>query len=200
MSPPEPRHDEQLLRSFLERSTGFSIPADRWTFLATTFLERISQRGFRDVEAYLDYLRHDPLGRNELEELFGLLTVRTTSFFRNPSSYDAFAQEVLPSLVREGHPGQPLSIWSAGCSTGEEPYSIAMVADAALTPAGRDYYVLATDIVKEALERARLGVYRDSVASGIPPEYRHCVELVGGKARTTSSTTGSLARASAPGT
>lgn len=123
------------------------------------------------------------MGRNELEELFGLLTVRTTSFFRNPASYDALAQEVLPTLARGSNASHPISIWSAGCSTGEEPHSIAMVAEATLGNLGRDYYVLATDIVKEALDRARRGIYRDSVASGIPPDYRHFVELVGGRAK-----------------
>jgi chemotaxis protein methyltransferase CheR len=123
------------------------------------------------------------MGRNELEELFGLLTVRTTSFFRNPASYDALAQEVLPALSQGSNHSHPISIWSAGCSTGEEPHSIAMVAEATLSGLGRDYYVLGTDIVKEALDRARRGIYRDSVASGIPPDYRHFVELVGGRAK-----------------
>jgi len=167
----------------LERSTGFAIPSDRWAFLAKGFLERIASRGFKNVGAYLDYLRRDPMGRNELEELFGLLTVRTTSFFRNPASYDALAQEVLPTLARGSNHSHPISIWSAGCSTGEEPYSIAMVAEATLGNLGRDYYVLATDIVKEALDRARRGIYRDSVAGGIPPDYRHFVDLVGGRAK-----------------
>ncbi|MBL4849454.1 MAG: tetratricopeptide repeat protein [Planctomycetes bacterium] len=183
---PEQRTQEQQLRAFLERSTGFSIPKDRWAFLAEGFLVRIRERGFGEVGAYLDYLRRDPMGRNELEELFSLLTVRTTSFFRNPASYDALAQEVLPILARETIPGQPISIWSAGCSTGEEPYSIAMVAEATLGHLGRGYYVLASDIVKEALDRAKRGVYRDSVASGIPPDYRHFVDLVGGKAQISS--------------
>lgn len=174
---------EQELRRFLERSTGFDIPGDRWAFLAKGFLSRIQTRGFKNVAAYLDYLRRDPMGRNELEELFGLLTVRTTSFFRNSASYDALAQEVLPTLAGGLNRSHPISIWSAGCSTGEEPYSIAMVAEAALAGLGRDYYVLATDIVKEALDRARRGTYRETVAGGIPPDYRHFVEVVGGKAK-----------------
>ncbi|MGE0707981.1 MAG: CheR family methyltransferase [Planctomycetota bacterium] len=174
----DPAGEGAELRRFLEASTGFQIPEDRWGFLEGRFLARLEGRGFSGVAGYVDYLRHDPVGRNELEELFSLLTVRKTSFFRNPSSFDALAQEVLPKLAARG--AGTLSVWSAGCSTGEEPYSIAMVAETVLGGLGRGFYVLASDIVKEALERARRGVYPTAAVSGIPAEYRHHLRGGGG--------------------
>ena len=175
--------DEGEFRRFLERSTGFQIPEDRWRFLAPRFLERVSRRGFEEVRDYVAYLERDPLGRTELSEIYNLLTVRKTSFFRNPASLDALAKEVLPRLRRERGAHLPLSIWSAGCSTGEEPYSIAMIGRAALGEESPGLYVLATDIVKEALTTAREGIYPEASISSIPPDYRHYMEVVGGRAR-----------------
>ncbi|HBP16348.1 MAG TPA: hypothetical protein DEA08_00965 [Planctomycetes bacterium] len=172
--------EERLLRRFLESSTGFEIPDDRWRFLAPRFLDRLEGRGFADAEAYVDYLRGDPRGRAEVEELFTLLTVRKTSFFRNQASFDALAQEVIPRLAKGR---SSLSVWSAGCSTGEEPYSIAIVLESLLAATDTRYFVLATDIVKEALERARRGTYPQEALVGIPPEYRAFVEQGGGQLR-----------------
>lgn len=177
------RPGEQAFRDFLKRSTGFVIPEDRWKFLAPKFLDRLDGRGFPDVETYLYYLENDPLGRTELEEIFSVLTVRKTSFFRNPASYDALGKEVLPNLAgQSGRAQLPLCIWSAGCSTGEEPYSLAMLAKAVLEPLRCPYYILASDIVKEALARAREGIYSEHAITGVPPEFRHHLELVGGRA------------------
>lgn len=175
--------EERAFRRFLERATGFVIPEDRWRFLAPRFLDRLDGRGFADVGAYIAYLERDSLGRTEMEEIFEILTVRKTSFFRNPASFDALGQEVLPALARAATSPLPISIWSAGCSTGEEPHSIAMVADAALRPLGRSYYILATDIVKEALATAREGLYPEHALSGVPPDYRHYLEVKGGRVR-----------------
>jgi chemotaxis methyl-accepting protein methylase len=137
----------EALRDFLQRETGFLIPAGRWAFLAPRFLARLEGRGFTTIHDYLRYLKGDPRGRTELEELLVLLTVRKTSFFRNPASYLALTHEVLPRLARGRSPGTPVCLWSAGCSTGEEPYSLAMVARDVLSPLGHSSYVLATDIV-----------------------------------------------------
>lgn len=173
--------DEQAFRAFLQRRTGFEIPDDRWRFLAPRFLSRLAERGFDDVAAYLRYLDEHHRGRTELEEIFNILTVRKTSFFRNPASYAALEQHVLPRLL-EGRPaGLPLSVWSAGCASGEEPYSIAMVCEGVLGPLQRSHYVLGTDIVREALNTAEQASYPEVDLAPIPPEYRRFVRLQGGR-------------------
>ena len=68
---------EAAFREFLEESTGFQIPDDRWRYLAPRFLARLEGRGFSDVPEYIDYLQHNPLGRTEVEEIFWVLTVRS---------------------------------------------------------------------------------------------------------------------------
>ena len=148
MSPTEAQ--ERAFRDFLQRRTGFVIPEGRWSYLAPKFFGRLVDRGFHDVRKYIHYLETSPLGRAELEEIFHVLTVRKTSFFRNPSSYMALVHEVLPQLVRERTTRVPLALWSAGCSTGEEPYSMAIAASAALEGTELTPYLLATDIVKPA--------------------------------------------------
>lgn len=169
------------LRAFLERRTGFAIPPDRWEFLAPRFLGRLAGRGFDDVSAYVRYLEHDPLGAIELEELFCALTVRKTGFFRNQVCWEALAG-VLPELCRERSPSRPVAMWSAGCATGEETWSMAMVARAVLPPDGPGCYVLGSDIVQEALARAREGSYPAASLEEVPPAYRRFATLVGARA------------------
>lgn len=175
---------EGAFRAFLQRRTGFVMPEDRWRFLAPRFLGRLRDRGFRDVEAFVRYLEHDPRGRTELEEIYNILTVRKTSFFRNPSTFAALERAVLPPLAASRRSGAwPVSIWSAGCSTGEEAYSIAMVATQVLGAGDPSFHVLATDIVQEALARARQGVYSEAAAQEVPAAYRRHLRMVGGMAR-----------------
>jgi chemotaxis protein methyltransferase CheR len=126
-------------------------------------------------------LRGDPFGRHELEELLEIFTVRKTSFFRNPATFDVLVREILPPLLTRGKGLPPPSLWSAGCSTGEEPYSIAMAARALAPNLSRPAYILATDIVEAALKRARRGVYPGEAAREIPERFRPFLELGDGR-------------------
>lgn len=173
---------EELFRAFLQRRTGFVMPEDRWRFLAPRFLGRLAERGFRDVAVFVRYLEHDPRGRTELEEIYNVLTVRKTSFFRNPGTFAALEREVLPRLLTERRSRLPVSLWSAGCSTGEEAYSLAMVASQVLGAGEQGFHVLATDIAQEALARARQGVYPAGAAQEVPPPYRHLLRHAGSMA------------------
>ncbi|MBI3723784.1 tetratricopeptide repeat protein [bacterium] len=175
--------ESQPLRDHLEHVTGFSVPEDRWRSIAPRLLQRIARRGFADTHAYLKHLGEGPFGRHELEELLEVFTIRKTSFFRNPATFDALAREVLPPLFTNRARGAPPpSIWSAGCSTGEEPYSIAMVARALAPSDPRPCYILATDIVEAALTRARRGVYTQDVGTEIPERFRHLLDVGDGRA------------------
>ena len=168
----------QDLRAFLERKTGFAIPQDRWEWLVGGFLERLRGRGFTDDAEYVAYLEQDPRGDAELEELFNALTIRKTSFFRNPACFQALEELVLPAALARQQ-ARPISIWSAGCSTGEEAYSLAMVARHVLGDA--PFYVLGTDIASEALVRARQGSYPARAAEAIPDRFQRYLTVVGGR-------------------
>ena len=169
----------QVLRSFLERRTGFAIPEDRWEWLVGGFLERLRGRGFANDTDYVAYLEEDPRGAAELEALFNALTVRKTSFFRNPACFQALEQAVLPAALARRTTQRPVSIWSAGCSTGEEAYSLAMVASQVLGDV--PFYVLGTDIAPEALIRARQGSYPARAADPIPDRFQRHLTVVGGR-------------------
>lgn len=172
---------EAAFRAFLQRRTGFVMPEDRWRFLAPRFLSRLADRGFAGVEPFVRYLEHDPRGRTELEEIFNVLTVRKTSFFRNPGCFLALERDILPRLVAGRRSRIPISLWSAGCSTGEEAYSLAIVAQAALAGQDLPFHVLATDIVKEALARAKDGSYPEQAIDEVPLAHRRWLRASGGR-------------------
>ena len=130
--------------------------------------------GAGDIQHYQAVLT-GPDGHQELEELVQLLTVQNTSFFRNRPQFEFLAEQALPELAsKRSSNDQPLRVWSAGCSSGEEPYSIAMVLHLA-TPK-LPAQVLATDISHQALAQARQGLYPNSARAMLPPQYRQLVQ------------------------
>jgi chemotaxis protein methyltransferase CheR len=185
--------DGQPLREYLESVTGFVVPEDRWRSIAPRLLQRVAFRNFQNTKAYVRHLQEDAFGRHELEELLEVFTVRKTSFFRNPATYDVLDREIMPRLfAARGKGGPPPSVWSAGCSTGEEPYSVAMVARALAPHVPRPCYILATDIVDAALRRARRGVYASEVAREIPERWRHLLDSGEGRIEVTEAVRASV--------
>jgi chemotaxis protein methyltransferase CheR len=101
-----------------------------------------------------------PAGRPALEAFVGDLTVGETHFFRNRPQFEALERHILPELIERRRPTRRLRLWSAACSTGEEPYSLAILLERLLSDRARwDVRILATDINRAALERARRGQY-----------------------------------------
>jgi two-component system CheB/CheR fusion protein len=122
-----------------------------------------------DMDLYLRKLQHDPA---ELERLAKDLLINVTSFFRDPEVFDFLAAEVIPGLVASKSLDQPLRIWIAGCSTGEETYSLAMLFREAITAAGSTIklQVFASDIDSEAVAQAREGLYAQSIEANVSAE------------------------------
>jgi chemotaxis protein methyltransferase CheR len=145
------------LRVLLARAAGLVFDDARKESMAYSVAERMRAIGCRDVPAYLERLT-DPLER---QQLLDEVTIQETHFFRNPPQIRALRQHVLPELLRHAESnGRRLRIWSAGCSTGEEPYSVAMLLRELLpSAAGWDVKVVATDISNRALDAARTGRY-----------------------------------------
>lgn len=125
---------------------------------------------FRDYFAYLEKYQES---RQELKKLLGLLTVGETYFFRYLPHYEALIASVLPEFLERNRHKRSLRIWSAGCSSGEEPYSIAMMLLEHFPQlADWDMHILATDINKRALRQAREGIYRPRALRVTEPRYR----------------------------
>ncbi len=145
------------LRTLLAQLAGLVFDESRRESVSFCIAERLRATGAPDVATYLPML-HDAAER---QALLDEVTIQETHFFRNPPQIRALRAHVLPELLRhaESH-GRRLRIWSAGCSTGEEAYSIAMMLrELMTTTAGWDVRVIATDVSERALEAARSGRY-----------------------------------------
>ena len=139
----------------------------------STLRRRLSRRlQVLQLESAADYLKHLQETPAEARALLSDLLIGVTSFFRDPAAYDALAEKVLRPLLEGSRAGQPLRVWVAGCSTGEEAYSLAMLLREQMDALAieRDVQIFATDIHRRALELARQGVFPRSAAARLGPE------------------------------
>lgn len=159
------------LRDWLHAGTGIHLGEGKRTLVTSRLAKRLRETGAGTFTAYLRLIAADAAERQVAVDL---LTTNETYFFREPKHFD-FLQALLPTLPA----GRPVRIWSAACSTGEEPYSIAMLLDSQLR--GRPWEILGTDISSRVLDAARSGHYRMERARGIPPELlsRYCLKGTG---------------------
>jgi two-component system CheB/CheR fusion protein len=133
---------------------------------------RMQLRKCGDLDSYLRLLRED---RDELDALYRDLLIGVTNFFRDPQAYDKLQREVLPKLLERLRPGEEIRVWVAGCATGEEAYSIAMLLQEAFEERGEKVQakVFATDVHERSLEHAAAGVYSEDAVAAIPPNLLH---------------------------
>lgn len=147
------------IRTLIERRSGILFDASRERFFSTRIREHV---GAKHLAGGTDLLRKLRTSTVEYDALVERLLTQETSFFRYPAVYEALEKKVLPELHMKKFWETPrtLRIWSAGCATGEEPYSIAItVADALMFAEAWNIEILATDISKRALSHAERGVY-----------------------------------------
>lgn len=142
------------------RDQGYDISRFEKSFLTKTIQSRIAALGIASPQEYRDLVQASP---DEAATLFSSLHVTFSEFFRNPLTFAMLEQVILPRLIEEkrGSGTSELRIWSAGCSTGQESYSLAIILDDLITSAGLpvSFRVFATDISESALSKAREGVY-----------------------------------------
>ncbi len=137
-------------------------------------LEALNLGSFHD---YYQYLRYHPRGPSELEHAVDLLTTNETYFFRELAQLNAFDLDVLPELREQAGVRRSLTVWSAGCSTGEEVYTLAILIARSGLFTGWDIRVFGNDISRRVLQTARKGVYRGSSFRAMPTEYeRHFIK------------------------
>ena len=165
----EDRKALERLLGKVYRERGFDFRDYRESTLARRLRRRLSATGARTYADYAQVLDGDPA---EYNRLFDDLTINVTSFFRDEAAFRALEEVVLPALIERGtEMRRHLRIWSAGCATGEEPYSIAMLLLHRLGRSARywDICILGTDIDTKALQRAREGVFPPKAVERIPP-------------------------------
>lgn len=156
-------------RDLLHRQSGIYLEESKLDSLRISLVTRATRLGFNTLTQYHDVLSRDD---QEFNELLNLVTINETSFFRFPAQFDALRTQVLPEIMAsKTGTNRGVRIWSAGCSTGEEPYSIAMtLLDAGVEASGFKPQVLGTDVSTKALARAKAGVYGKRAMLSVPTD------------------------------
>lgn len=161
--------DDRELRKLLdllEEKHNFRLDNYKDRCIRRRIAKHLRAAGVASLGDYLVRLQSDD---QELEALLDTLSVHVSQFFRNPDTFQAVAQRVLPELCRRAWENNQdrLRLWSVGCASGEEPYSLALLLDE-LRPHGLQVEILATDVSQAVLERARQGLYRPERLEEVP--------------------------------
>jgi chemotaxis protein methyltransferase CheR len=146
---------------------GLAIPAGKEGLVRSRITKRLRERRIVSFDSYLDLVESDARGE-EMVNLIDLLTTNKTDFFREVAHFDYLLRSIVPAVVAAR---KPLRIWSAGCSTGEEPYTLSMVLREVLPPR-HDFRILATDLSTQVIATAKRGKYSASQLADVSPERR----------------------------
>ena len=149
------------LAAILHSECGIVLSDSKKSLAVSRLSKRLRQVGASDFSQYCDLLESRS-GEAERKEMVCLLTTNVTNFFREAHHFQRLSEEVLPTLLDRARKGERVRMWSAGCSSGQEPYSIAMTVLDAMPDAGRlDLRILATDIDSRMISTGKSGIYRD---------------------------------------
>jgi chemotaxis protein methyltransferase CheR len=162
----------RLLRDAIATRTGLSFSPDTRGSFERRLRERLAVLNLRTFAEYYQHLRFHPHALQEWDEIGDVLTTNETYFYREDYQLHAFRDEVLPALARQAKARRRLSIWSAGCSTGEEVYTIAMLVKESNLFGGWDVAIHGSDISRRCIAAARKGVYGASAFRVMPEAMR----------------------------
>lgn len=154
--------------------TGINLSDHKQNMIYGRLARRIRALGLRDFDQYCDLLSQ--ASSPEIREFVNAITTNLTAFFRENHHFEYAKNTLLPDLLRRKQAERRIRIWSAGCSTGEEPYSIAMVVRSLPALNSWDVTILATDLDSNVLEKAEAGEYAAERFTSIPPQYHPYVE------------------------
>ena len=152
----------RLLREIIHEHCGIFLP-DNVTFLLERRLRpRLKALELEDFRSYYRYVKYTRDGYEELCEIVERITTNETYFFREEYQLKDFIEEIIPDILQEHERDLPVNIWSAGCSSGEEPYTLAMLLNDSGFTNSFDFNILANDISQQVLDKARDGIYREA--------------------------------------
>ena len=158
------------LRDMIGDYSGISLSDNKRDLVFGRLMKRLRAL---DLSRFADYCRLLESDRQELEHFVNALTTNLTSFFREAHHFEHLSGTIIPILVERLRAGHRVRIWSAGCSTGEEPYSIAMtLLDTVPGIGSYDLKILATDLDTNVVRHAAAGIYADSRIEGLPDKHR----------------------------
>jgi chemotaxis protein methyltransferase CheR len=160
--------DYARLCDLIYEQAGIHLGGGKQTMLEARIKRRLKALDLSSYSDYCDYLFGHQGLREEITHLIDVVTTNKTDFFREPRHFSFLVEKALPELTSMNGGGRPLLIWSAGCSTGEEPYTLAIVlSEYAQTHSGFRFRILATDISTTVLAKAEIGVYSDDVVGPV---------------------------------
>ena len=163
--------DFTRIKDLLEQDSGIHLPDSKATLVYSRLAKRVRLLGLESFAEYCDLVEASP-GSEERLAMMAALTTNVTRFFREPHHFD-YLRARLPAWIDQARGGAKLRIWSAGCSSGQEPYCIAMVLLSMLPEAAElDVKILASDIDPVIVRKAREGIYSDDLIDGIPDDLR----------------------------
>jgi chemotaxis protein methyltransferase CheR len=158
--------DFEKFRSLIYKESGITFSDTNRTILESRLRERVKLASVATVKDYYSLISRD---NEELKTLLDAVTTNLTRFFRNTAHFDTLINYVIPDLLKHKS-DKEIRLWSAGCSTGEEPYTIAMILKDIL-PAGTTCKIVASDISLKCLMTGKEGFYPDTRVEGISPQY-----------------------------
>lgn len=148
----------ESLLEYIKRTRGFDLTGYKRTSLKRRVLRQMQSREINDFDDYIDYLQLHP---EEFNSLFNMVLINVTSFFRDKNAWNYLEHEIIPVLIQEKAPNEPIRVWSAGCASGEEAYTLAIIFAELLgiETCRQRVKIYATDIDEEALNEARRATY-----------------------------------------
>lgn len=165
----------ERIAQFVTSELGIKMPTSKVAMIQSRLLRRVRGLGLRSIDEYCDRLFSSVDGDTERVHLINAITTNKTDFFREPAHFRFLTETALPEIERAaGGLPAPVAVWSAACSSGEEPYTLAMVlSEYAGARPGFDFQILATDISTKVLDAAKDGIYTKLQIEPVPRELRH---------------------------
>ncbi len=161
--------DFRRIAAMLHSDAGIFLPEAKSTLVYSRLVKRLRVLGMESFRDYCAFLEESG-GADERQMMMAALTTNVTRFFREPHHFEYLKTTVLPPLLDAARRGGRVRIWSAGCSKGHEPYSMAMTVLSLMPEAAdRDVRILATDIDPNVVEEGRAGLYDRAALEGVPP-------------------------------
>jgi len=166
----------RLLRDFTYEHSGIYFSDMKKPQLETRLMLRLKANNLSDFDKYYYLLKYDPQAGKELRCLFDSVTTNETSFFRSPPQIQAFQEKALPEIIAKKQElgDKSIRLWSAGCSTGDEPYTMGIILRELLRDklSEWDVKIFASDISEKALRSARAASYNEYTLRSVPPEIK----------------------------
>ncbi len=174
ISEPEMTKDEFIMiRDFIHEKCGIFFAENKMYLVKNRLIKRMKDLAISSFRDYFYHVKYDT-SQKEFTALVGLITTNETSFFRNEPQLLSFSEEVLPKIIKakqESKASKTIKIWSAGCSTGEEPYTLAIIMKEKIKDFSNwKIEIIANDISEPVLQKARTGIYSGITLRNLKPE------------------------------